>query len=53
MAGIFDKPGLLFGVWMVCVLTQILAYYEAPLPLWWVVATFIGALSPIIKLVLA
>jgi hypothetical protein len=53
MAGVFYKPGLLFGVWLVCVATQIAAYHKFPLPIWWVIVTFIGALAPLGKLVTA
>jgi hypothetical protein len=53
MAGVFDKPGLLFGVWIVCVATQLAAFYKIPLPVWWVMITFFGAVAPVVKLVLA
>jgi hypothetical protein len=53
MAGLFDKPGLLFGVWGVCVLTQVGAHYKIPLPMWWVILTFFGAVVPVFGLILA
>jgi hypothetical protein len=53
MAGVFDKPGLLFGVWLVCVGTQFAAYYKVPIPGWWLVVTFFGAVAPIVKLIFA
>jgi len=52
MVGVFQKPGFLFGVWLVCLVSQIAAYYKISLPLWWVVISFFGVLVPVTKLIL-
>lgn len=52
MVSIFEEPGLFFGVWGVCVLTHVVSFYGVNFPSWWLFITLLGAITPILGLII-